>query len=422
MNPPLIELRDVKKSFGSKVVLDGVNLTIEQGEVTTIIGKSGTGKSVMLKNIMGLMDPDEGAILYKGQDISAMQPNERQEYYNQLSYMFQNNALFDSMTVYDNIAFPLEQTTNLSSTVIRARVEEKMEQTDLLDVGDRFPSEISGGMQKRVAFSRALVTQPRIVLFDEPTTGQDIVRRNAILSMIAEYKKKFDFTAVVISHDIPDILFISNRVLVLHQGKIIFQGTPQELESFDHPFVDEFIESLEGFKEHLTGLYSQRSFKMRYHNTLRKKNEDENYTVAIFSIANFSEVCNNLGYVTGQNLVKELGAFITQHFDLVGGFSARQRRSRFITVLPSATIEETKQLLSAFGKDLEKKGFRSTHTPGNPGEGCHELTILAGYAEGTANQEDIADVLVKARLNLYVIAEIQCAATKGCFQDLVETG
>lgn len=413
MNPPLIELRNVKKSFGSKVVLDGVNLTIEQGEVTTIIGKSGTGKSVMLKNIIGLMEPDEGTILFKGRDIKTMQPAERQDYYRQLSYMFQNNALFDSMTVYQNIAFPLEQTTHLSAEQIRIRVEEKMAQTDLTGVGNRFPSEISGGMQKRVAFSRALVTRPKIVLFDEPTTGQDIVRRNAILSMIAEYKKKFDFTAVVISHDIPDVLFISNRVLVLHEGKIVFQGTPLEMENFEHPFVDEFVESLEGFKEHLTGLHSKRSFNMRYSTTLSKKKKDEHYAVVIFAIADFGRMCDDLGYITGQNLLKELGAYITKHFDLVGGFSARQRRSRFITVLPHATLHESRQLLEEFAKDIGERGFRSIHDPfTNPGGKCHDLTILAGYSEGIANEEDLNEVLEKARRNLYTVAEIKCVARR----------
>lgn len=412
-SPPLIELRNVKKSFGSKVVLDGVNLTIEEGQVTTIIGKSGTGKSVMLKNIIGLMEPDEGTILFKGQDIATMGPHERQDYYRRLSYMFQNNALFDSMTVYENIAFPLEQTTELSREEIRARVRQKLEQTDLVGVGGRFPSEISGGMQKRVAFSRALVTQPEIVLFDEPTTGQDIVRRNAILSMIAEYKKKFGFTAVVISHDIPDVLFISNRVLVLHQGKIVFQGTPRELENFEHPYVDEFIDSLEGFKEHLTGLYSQRSFKMRYHSTLSKKKQDEGYCVLIFAIADFDRVCEVLGHVTGQNLVRELGNYIAKHFDVVGGFSARRRRSRFITVLPHADLDEVRQLLAGFGRDLEQRGFPSAVDPFfDPGGRCHDLSILAGYGEGSGSRETLSDVLVKARRNLYAIAELKCVARR----------
>lgn len=410
---PLIELRNVKKSFGPKVVLDGVNLTIEEGQVTTIIGKSGTGKSVMLKNIIGLMEPDEGTILFRGRDISTMAPGERQEYYRQLSYMFQNNALFDSMTVYENIAFPLAQTTDMGREEIRRRVEEKMTQTDLGGVGSRYPSEISGGMQKRVAFSRALVTQPQIVLFDEPTTGQDIVRRNAILSMIAEYKKKFGFTAIVISHDIPDVLFISNRVLVLHQGKIVFQGTPQELENFEHPYIDEFIESLEGFKEHLTGLHSRRSFQMRYHSTLKKKKDAERYSLLIFAIAKFGKVCEDLGYVTGQNLVKALGGYISRHFDSVGGFSARQRRSRFITMLPHTELTDARALLEEFGRDLNANGFPNAVDPFfDPRGTCHDLTILAGYAEGITDQETLSDVLVKARKNLYAIAEIPCVARR----------
>ena len=223
---PLIEFRKISKTFGEKTVLDQVELKIYKGEITTIIGKSGTGKSVLLKHIIGLMKPDSGQILFHGRDTASLRGKSRLAHIQQMSYMFQNNALFDSMTVFDNVAFPLRQTTSLNETHIKEKVIQLLEKTDLTDFVDKFPSELSGGMQKRVAFSRALVTDPDIVLFDEPTTGQDLIRRNAILSMISEYKEKFGFTAVIISHDIPDVLFISNRVLILHEGEIVFQGTP----------------------------------------------------------------------------------------------------------------------------------------------------------------------------------------------------
>src|SRR4030043_230763 len=275
MKNPLIEFRKVSKRFNNHVVLDQVDLTIYEEEISTIIGKSGSGKSVLLKHIIGLLTPDEGTILFRGQPIQKMSKSERDRYFSQISYMFQNNALFDSMTVFENIALPLRQTTHLSQKAIEERVRARIEQMELTDVAQKYPSELSGGMQKRVALSRALGMAPQIVLFDEPTTGQDMIRRNTILSMIAEYQREFGFTAILISHDIPDVFFISNRILALSDGKIIFQGTPEEFEGFEHPFIDEFVQSLEDFQEHLTGIHSKRHFKVRYQSSLSRKEAQE---------------------------------------------------------------------------------------------------------------------------------------------------
>ena len=171
----LIEFRNVTKRFGDRTILNGVNLKIYDGEVTTIIGKSGTGKSVLLKHIIGLLRPDAGSILFRGKPIDKMAKAEWNEYLGQISYMFQNNALFDSMTVFENVAMPVRQTTKLSKKEIGEKVMARIKQTELTEVSDKYPSELSGGMQKRVALARALVTDPSIVLFDEPTTGQDPV-------------------------------------------------------------------------------------------------------------------------------------------------------------------------------------------------------------------------------------------------------
>ncbi|NIO03431.1 MAG: ATP-binding cassette domain-containing protein, partial [Proteobacteria bacterium] len=192
------------------------------------------------------LTPDEGSILFRGKPITGLPKGEWDAYRSQISYMFQNNALFDSMTVFENIALPLRETTKMSKKEIESKVMARIEQMELSEVARRYPAELSGGMQKRVALGRALVTDPKIVLFDEPTTGQDPIRKNAILGMIAEYHRRFGFTAVMISHDIPDVLFISNRILILYEGKVIFQGTPEEMESFDHPAREEFLNSLEG--------------------------------------------------------------------------------------------------------------------------------------------------------------------------------
>jgi phospholipid/cholesterol/gamma-HCH transport system ATP-binding protein len=178
--------------------------------------------------------------------------------------MFQNNALFDSMTVFENIALPLRQTTNLRNEDVARRVMSRVEQMELSDVVQKYPSELSGGMQKRVALARALITDPAIVLFDEPTTGQDPVRKNVILSMIARYKKQFGFTAVLISHDIPDIFYISDRILILWEGKLDFQGTYEELTKIDHPMMREFKESIVDLSDELAGGLSREMLRSRY--------------------------------------------------------------------------------------------------------------------------------------------------------------
>ncbi|MBU0730456.1 MAG: ATP-binding cassette domain-containing protein [Proteobacteria bacterium] len=406
MDIPLIEFRNVTKRFNGLTVLDGVNLQINQGEVTTIIGKSGSGKSVLLKHIVGLMIQDEGSILYKGQDIAQFSPKEKKSYFMQISYMFQNNALFDSMTVYENIAFPLQYTTKLSAGEISDKVKVKLEQTELVDMAGKYPAELSGGTQKRVALSRALVTEPQLVLFDEPTTGQDIVRRNAILSMVSEYRKKFGFTAVIISHDIPDIFFISDRILVLHDGKIVFQGTPEELDDFQHPFVDEFIESLEGFEERLTGLYSKRAFKMRYQNELKKNDSSETFIIIAFSVKSFGSYCEKVGYTAGQKMIRALGQYMNKHFSAVGGFSVRQKLNQFITVLPFSDYNEARELVEEFSRDLASDGLEELKLQ-IPECECAELSVLVNFAEGKSGQDEILDIFKKARNNQKEILRIQ---------------
>ncbi len=254
MTEPLIEFKNVTKRFSRRTILDQANLKIYEGEITTIIGKSGSGKSVLLKHLIGLLRPDEGSVFFRGKPMEQMTSKEWDEYLGQISYMFQNNALFDSLSVFENVALPLRENTRLSKDKIKAKVIARLDQTELTEVAHKYPAELSGGMQKRTALARALVIDPRIVLFDELTTGQDPIRRNAILGMIAEYKKKFGFTAILISHDIPDVFFISNRILALYDRQIVFQGTPEELEKFEHPLTEEIIHSLESLQDELTGL------------------------------------------------------------------------------------------------------------------------------------------------------------------------
>ena len=409
---PLIEFQDIYKSFGNRTILNGINLKIFEGQATVIIGKSGVGKSVLLKHIIGLLEPDKGCILFKGKPIDRMSRDEWNTYISRISYMFQNNALFDSLTVYENIALPLRQTTGMTEKEIEKKVMARIDQTELVEEVYKYPSELSGGMQKRVALARALVTDPEIILFDEPTSGQDIIRRNAILSMIAEYQKRFGFTAILISHDVPDVFFISNRILLLYEGRIIFQGPADKIEEFDHPFVDEFIGSLESFKEQLTGLYSKRYFKVQYQSILGLKEHQKVYVVGIFGLGGFDLLCNSLGHTTGQEIIKTMGERISRHFGAVGGFAARHSRDQFIIVLPFSDIREAEQILDDFVRDLTEHGIRDIPAVNQITEDTgFNFSISAGLAEGKP-AEDIDSIVESAWSKRKIIAQFQCKSRR----------
>lgn len=224
-----LKIRGLKKRFYQKWVLNGIDLDVEAATVTTIIGKSGVGKSVLLKCIANLLEPDAGSIELDGIPIAKRRICPNNEEAACFSYMFQNNALFDSMTAFENIALPLQETTRLKHSEIRDRVDGMLERLELYDASSRYPEELSGGMKKRVALGRALITDPRVVLFDEPTTGLDPERKLRTFEMIAEYRQSFGFTALMVSHDIPEVFRISDRVAWLNEGIIQFYGTSEKL-------------------------------------------------------------------------------------------------------------------------------------------------------------------------------------------------
>jgi phospholipid/cholesterol/gamma-HCH transport system ATP-binding protein len=410
MDAPLIEFRDVTKRFGARTVLERINLKIYEGQVTTIIGLSGSGKSVLLKHIIGLLKPDEGTILFQGKPLIEMKKAERAARLAQISYMFQNNALFDSMTVYDNIALPLREKTNLGKTEIDRRVMARIEQTELEDAAYKYPSELSGGMQKRAALARALVTDPRIVLFDEPTSGQDPVRKNGILSMIAQYQRKFGFTAILVSHEIPDVYFISNRILALYDRAIVFQGSPEELEDFDHPFKDEVIRSLEGLQEELAGLYSKRQFKVMHHAQLAQRTHGDTYSVVVFTLDDLDVIMKSTGYEAAQVATRSMGIYIDKHFSAVGGFSARRHTNEIVTVIPYSDLTEVESILKDFIKDFQERGIQDiwagVQEQSASGE-CVEFTVLAGIAQGQPIAE-IDSVIDSAKSQQREIARLRC--------------
>jgi len=409
MENALIEFRDVTKRFNDRTVLDRVNLQIYEGHITTIIGKSGTGKSVLIKHIIGLLSPDEGTIFFKGKPLQEMNKNESDSFRSQFSYMFQNNALFDSMTVFDNVALPLRQTTHLRKKEIESKVMKRIEQTELVEATLKYPSELSGGMQKRVALARALVTDPKIVLFDEPTTGQDPIRKNVILSMIAQYKRKFGFTAIIISHDIPDIFFISDRILLLWEGRIGFQGTYEEAVKLDHPMIDEFLQSLEGFHDELTGLLSKQMFRSRYTTTLEHGLADTNVSAILFSVE-LDLITETLGPKAALEVVKSLGEYINKHLDAIGGFSTRQSRDHILTILPHAEINETEQLLDNFAKRLQEHALFDIQIATQAqieAQQCFNICVYAGITEAKSN-DALDDIMRRAKANQRIIAAYRC--------------
>lgn len=402
METPLIEFRDVIKRFDEKVILDKANLAIYENQITTIIGKSGTGKSVLLKHIIGLLSPDEGNILFRGKSVQHMKKSEWDRYRSKISYMFQNNALFDSMSVFDNIALPLRQTTNLTGREIEQKVMSRAEQLEIADAVLKYPSELSGGMQKRVALARALITDPAIVLFDEPTTGLDPIRKNAILSMIAHFRKQLGFTAILISHDIPDIFFISDRILLLWDGKIAFHGTYEELMRLKHPSITEFLESLAGLKDELTGLLSKEMFGSRY--ALRV---DTGISAVLFDI-HFEHLADELGHHVALEVLKALGGYINEYVGPLG-FSTRHSRDKILTVLPHMNIDEAVQLVEVFAQGLQLKVLPEIHALTDskirPGT-CFDISVDAGIAEGGSTDE-IEYIIAKAVANQKIIAKYQ---------------
>lgn len=240
----MIELVDVHKSFNGQKVLDGVNLSIEAGKITVIIGRSGGGKSVLVKHIIGLLKPDKGQILIDGVDIARLNDRQMNEIRKIFGMLFQDAALFDSMNVGENVAFPLREHTLLKPKIISEIVEQKLRQVGLRDVNNKLPSELSGGMRKRVGLARAIVLDPKIILFDEPTTGLDPMMADSIDTLIQETQKQTNATCVVISHDIKGTLKIAHKIAMLYNGKIIEVGTSDTFRSSDNPVVQQFIQGL----------------------------------------------------------------------------------------------------------------------------------------------------------------------------------
>ncbi len=239
----MIRISGLSKAFGDKEVLRGVSLDVEEGTTFVVLGASGSGKTVLLKHVIGLLRPDAGSVHVDGMEISALSGRALTEARRVFGMVFQGSALFDSMTVFDNVAFPVrERERRIPHDELLARVIESLRVVDLgEDVLDQWPSQLSGGMRKRVSLARALVANPKIVLYDEPTTGLDPITTNSVDSMIDQAKQRRGVTSMVISHDIASAFRVADRLAVLYDGRIAAQGTPEEVRRSDDPYVQRFL-------------------------------------------------------------------------------------------------------------------------------------------------------------------------------------
>jgi len=241
--PPIIEVVDLYKSFGSNQVLRGVNLAVEEGSTCVIMGASGSGKTVLMKHLIGLLKPERGQVLVEDEDIVPMGPEQLALVRRKFGMVFQGSALFDSMTVFENVSFPLREHTKMTEAEMRDAVRHRLQIVGLNGIEDKYPADLSGGMRKRVGLARAIVLDPKIVLYDEPTTGLDPITTDYVDQMIIDAKRALGVTSVVISHDVASSFKVGDTIAFLTDGKIVAQLPPKKLRQSQHPAVKLFLSS-----------------------------------------------------------------------------------------------------------------------------------------------------------------------------------
>lgn len=253
----LLEVEDLHKQFDGHQVLKGVTLRVPRASIFTVLGPSGAGKSVFLKCLANVLQPDAGSIVFDGRALRSDDHAARADFQRRCSFLFQSNALFDSLTALENVALPLEQTTDLSDLEIRERSLVALRQLEIENSAGHYPGQLSGGMQKRLALARAIVTNPELVFFDEPTAGLDPLRRNAVFAMIARYQRRFGFTALIVTHDVVEALIASDRVALLENGRIGFEGSPSEFSASTLTVVSGFRDSADALSRSLDSIRSE---------------------------------------------------------------------------------------------------------------------------------------------------------------------
>jgi phospholipid/cholesterol/gamma-HCH transport system ATP-binding protein len=379
MTTPLIQFKEVFKAFNGNQVLRGIDLDIYQGQITTIIGKSGGGKSVLLKHIIGLLEPDGGSIVIDGHNLTKLRGRPRRMLRRRFSYMFQDSALFDSMTVYENIALPIQERGELKPADIRTRVHARMEDLDLGAIDHEYPAQLSGGMKKRVALARALVTDPEVVLFDEPTTGLDPIRKNSVHNMIAEYQQKLGFTAVLISHEIPDVFYFSQRVAMLHEGRILFAGAPSELQRLSDPAVRDFIQGFEKPSDTAAAVIHEGSWEAHFSEEMaRMQRHQVPFALVVLTIENLEDVVADNGAEskgTAQRFAERVRRQLrlTDTCTLIGP-------SAILLLLPYTNLSQAKMVCGKLRRALNGREIMDIQSRRGP---C--LAVSAGLAEVAGN-------------------------------------
>jgi phospholipid/cholesterol/gamma-HCH transport system ATP-binding protein len=243
MEPPIIQVFGLHKAFGDNLVLSGIDLAIDEGSTCVILGGSGSGKTVLMKHMIGLLRPDKGRVVVDGDDVVALSTDQLEQVRRKFGMVFQAAALFDSMTVYENVSFPLREHSKMKEGEIREIVRKKLEIVGLRNVEEKYPADLSGGMRKRVGLARAIVLDPKIVLYDEPTTGLDPITTDYVDEMILDAKRELGVTSVVISHDIASAFKVGDKIAFLHQGKIVEYGPPEQLRVSEHAAVKVFLQT-----------------------------------------------------------------------------------------------------------------------------------------------------------------------------------
>ncbi len=398
MTQPLIQFKNTTKKFGDNIVLDGIDLSIYKGEITSIIGKSGTGKSVLLKHVIGLLEPDSGQVFFEGKPLAEMRSAERKALKRKFSYLFQSTALFDFLTVYENIALPLKERTSLPNSEIQRRVRDKMHQLDLQDIDLSYPSQLSGGMKKRVALARALVTDPEIVLFDEPTTGLDPIRKNAVHSMISNYQKRFGFTGIIVSHEIPDVFFISQRIAMIDSGKILFEGSPDSIQRVANPIVNNFIQGLESPHDELTGIASQAIGKDRLAQEMNRLQRHKiPFSIVVLSVERLEDIDRIDGHIVSQTMFKTFAAVVKQNIRVTDN-CFRYDMDKIMVVLPDTDKNQARMFCRKLSRNLEASTI--LEEPESAQGYCFAVNAGIAQAEEDSQLESLL-VEVEAKLNIF---------------------
>ncbi len=376
MSAPLIRFEKIRKAFNGNLVLDEIDLEIYHGQITTIIGKSGGGKSVLLKHIIGLMQPDSGRIFINGDCLATMRNRQRRQLRRKFSYMFQDSALFDFMTVAENIALPLKEHRMAPESEINTRVHAKMEELDLAGIDHEYPSQLSGGMKKRVALARALITDPEVILFDEPTTGLDPIRKAAVHTMISDYQRKFRFAGVLISHEIPDVFYFSQRIAMLHEGKIIYAGAPEELQKIDDPVVHEFISGFEGQTEVYGAPSTGDAWKLRFTEEMTRLHRHRvPFALVVLTIENMSAIVTQSGPVVAQTTMTQFAAGLKRHLRITDTCECIGSNA-VLLLLPFTDLEQARLVCAKLGRELNGQQTQQIRPLV---DSC--LSVSAGFSE-----------------------------------------